>query len=180
MLHKNLLFIAALALVSASTPDARAQSVCFQSDSGGGVKIAKGAVPPPKGVCIPLAIAEEGPQSRMGAATGTMCRGSSGDGTSLVLQYTYTACTPPGAYFESATCSINIDAQGGLQQSPADQNGSCNGVFAVLFSANTNNPTAPLTAFTDTQLRVWICPQPPTTISERPKGTCHAAVPHMP
>jgi hypothetical protein len=142
MLHKNLLFIAALALVSASTPDARAQSVCFQSDSGGGVKIAKGAVPPPKGVCIPLAIAEEGPQSRSGAATGTMCRDSN-DGKTLVLQYTYTACTPPGAYFESATCGIKLDDQGGLQQSPEDQNGSCNGVFAVLFSANTSNPTAP-------------------------------------
>lgn len=172
MHRKTLLLIAPLWLVCAA--DARAQSICFQADSGGGVLIAKGAQVPPKGVCTPVALVEEVTTSpgRAGLATGSICRDSF-DGTSLVYQYTYTACTGPGGYFESATCGISLGLEGQLPQQPSEKNGACNGVFAVLEGSTVGNPkTAPLTQFTELSLRVWNCPPPPTTITQRPNGAC--------
>ncbi len=98
MLRKGLLFIAALGLVVASAPSARAD-ICFQyQKSGGGILVAQGATTiPAVNACQPLAMYEGAVGGLGGAATGSICTDGTED-TTIVYHYTYDGCI--GNYFE--------------------------------------------------------------------------------
>jgi hypothetical protein len=108
---------------------------------------------------------------RLGLATGSICRSEEGAGApTLVFQYTYDACTGPGGYFESATCRINLDINGGLPTQPTNQVSFCNGVYVSLLP----NASGPLTQFNDPTLKVWYCTGGPFVVPGGDGGQCFA------
>jgi hypothetical protein len=125
MLRKTLLLIASMLPLFANTAWA---DICFEYGSGGGISVAKGASLPAVNACTRVTLVDQG--GRAGLATGSICTAEQGSGYPLlVLQYTYTACTGPGSYFESATCRIRLHDQGDLpREKDPGQVSSCNGV----------------------------------------------------
>jgi len=145
MLRKSLPLIAALGLVLAGSPGARAD-ICFQYGSGGAPGVAKGAKLPDRNTCVPLAIFEANePGTRIGAANAMLCRDND---ITLVYHYNYDACTGPGGYSESATCRLAIPT-GDLPSTSSN----CNGQYTVLMP----NQTGPAKQFTDLTLKAWYC-----------------------
>src|SRR5437763_13400515 len=139
MLRKGMLFVAALGLV-ATAPSVRAD-ICFQYGTGGGAAVARGATIPARNACVPLALFEaDDPQrnGRGGALTGSLCK--DWNNNTLLYHYTYDACTAPGSYFESATCSVQLST-GDLPS----QSSSCRGIWIGLDS----NQAGPAHQFTD-------------------------------
>src|SRR5687767_12053639 len=111
MLRKAMLPAAFILSVFVNLPNAQAD-ICFQYGSGGGLSAALGAKLPERNTCAPVALVEQlAIGSRLGVATGSICRGEGVGYPTLVLQYTYTACGGPGGYFESATCQVRLNDQ---------------------------------------------------------------------
>jgi hypothetical protein len=150
MLRKTLLLIASVLPLFANTAWA---DICFEYGSGGGISVAKGASLPAVNACTRVTLVDQG--GRAGLATGSICTAEQGSGYPLlVLEYTYTACTGPGSYFESATCRIRLLDQGDLpREKDPGQVSSCNGVYADPQTGN----TGPMVGFTDSSLKAWNC-----------------------
>lgn len=169
MFRKAMLPAVLLVSMFVITPAARAD-ICFQYGSGGGLSVALGAKLPERNTCAPITLVEQlAIGSRLGVATGSICRGEGVGFPVMVLQYTYTACAGPGGYFESATCQVRLNDQSEL---PTGQTGgqvsSCNGFYASLPLSQ----SGPLRQFSDTTLKVWSCSSPAFTISNAGDAQC--------
>jgi hypothetical protein len=144
MLRKGLPLIAAVGLVVAGPPGARAD-LCFCYGTGGGILVAKGATLPADNTCEALPFFEVHSSAFVGlngAANGLICTDRSG-GT-VIFHYTYDGCS--GNYFESATCRLNI--QSGLPTTGGGCRGTTGGEIstqvplhdasAILTACNSN------------------------------------------
>ena len=144
MLRKGLALTAALGLVVASAPIAKADDLCFHyQTSGGGTLVARGATLPNFNTCQPLALFESLEGGGLGSlATGSICRDAT-DGITVVFQYTLDSCVgiAGSSYFESATCRLQLQDRG-LPTTSSSCRGTANGSGflavddAVLFSCS--------------------------------------------
>jgi hypothetical protein len=114
MFRKGLPLIAALGLVVAGPPGARADLCFHYQKSGGGTLVAKGAKLPAPNTCETLPLFETdggrggaaGTKGLEGAATGSICTDVAG--ATVIFHYTYDGCLGPASYFESATCRLQL------------------------------------------------------------------------
>jgi len=168
MLCKHLTLSASVGLALVSTAPARAD-ICFEyTVSGGGIGIALGAkVPATPNTCERVTVVS----ADGGVATGSICRSEEGSTRpTLVYQYSLSLCT--NAYFESATCRLDLDINSDLpSQKPASQSSSCTGVSANMAPGQ----SSPLTGFSYyNDLKAWKCTAGPFAVIGGGGATCHA------